>query len=136
MNFPESSSRVLPIKHTYACTRCSLRKVKCNRQAPCESCTRHNVECIFRPPKPSRRRREPIIDKSVDERLKRYEALLRQKGINPDQVEVASEITKHRQSPRQHSVGESDVDWKLPIETLSFKPLLRQGQDGTELVDK
>ena len=71
-------------KHTFACVRCSDRKVKCDRQDPCNACVRHNAPCIFRQPKPPRRRRAAFKDEPADV-LKRYEALLRANGIDPDQ---------------------------------------------------
>jgi Fungal Zn(2)-Cys(6) binuclear cluster domain len=122
-------------KASFACVRCSERKVKCNRQIPCESCIRHNVECIFRQPKPSRRRRELAKDKTVDERLKRYEALLREKGIDPNQVTGTSEPEHHLRNTGSRAEGPEKA-WILPLQSTIFKPRLLQGQGSTELVDK
>ncbi|KAN0099249.1 hypothetical protein V8E51_013024 [Hyaloscypha variabilis] len=132
---PSSIQATSPAKPTYACIRCSARKVKCNRQTPCESCIRHNVECIFRAPKPSKRRREVAKDKAVEERLKHYEALLREKGIDPNPVGATSEVASHYKATNNQPEEAPESNWKLPYESKVFKPLLRQGQDGTELVD-
>jgi hypothetical protein len=69
----------------------------------------------------------------VDERLKRYEALLKEKGINPDQVTSSSEAEHHRKNSRSEA---PETVWRLTSEATVFKPQLRHGQSGTELVDK
>src|SRR5690349_21422327 len=71
-------------RSSFACLRCSERKVKCNRQNPCSACIKHKVQCIFRAPKPPRRQRTPAITEAWEERLRRYETLLRENGIDPD----------------------------------------------------
>ena len=132
---PPSTQGGSQTKPSFACLRCSERKVRCNRQDPCESCVRHNVQCIFRPPKPSRRRRELAKDKSVEERLERYEALLREKGIDPNQVTGGSE-TEHQPKIIESRSEGPEAHWILPLQSTIFKPRLLQGQEGTELVDK
>ncbi|KAL9066410.1 MAG: hypothetical protein Q9157_007144 [Trypethelium eluteriae] len=128
-----------PTKPTFACVRCSERKVKCDKQNPCSSCVRHNVQCIFRPPKPSRRKQRFLKDVLVDEQLKRYEALLREKGIDPNQVKGTSEPKLY---PKSSSKVPETV-WQLPTpvstvsgpQTTIFKPQVLHGQGGTKLVD-
>lgn len=107
---------------TLACVRCSERKVRCDRKAPCNSCVRHNVQCVFRPPKPSRRKRAVAQDEVVLEKLKRYEALLREKGVDPEQAPGSSASESQGEVARQK-------------ETV-FQPQLLQGRKGTKLVDK
>ncbi|KAL6720403.1 hypothetical protein ACLMJK_002325 [Lecanora helva] len=75
----------------FACIRCAERKIKCDKQPQCGVCTKHNVQCVYRPPKVSRRKRRPISDDVTDTRLKHYEALLLEKGINPNEAAGASE---------------------------------------------
>lgn len=133
MNAPASSPSISPTKSTFACIRCSERKVRCDKQNPCNACVRHNVQCIFRPPKPSRRKREFVKDKLVDERLKRYEAILQEKGIDPNQVTGTLEVVHHRTSSRSEA---PETAWTLPPQATIFKPQLLHGQRGTELVDK
>lgn len=141
MNSPASSSSMSSTKPTFACIRCTERKVKCDKEDPCNACVRHNVQCIFRPPKLPRRRRKIVKDALVDERLKRYEALLREKGIDPNQVNGTSEAEYHRDSSRSEV---PETVWQLPTppSTVSgpqatiFKPQLLRGQRGTEYVDK
>lgn len=124
-----------PIKRpaTFACVRCSERKVRCNKQNPCSACTRHNVQCLYRPPKPSRRRRAVANDPAVVERLKHYEALLREKGIDPHQgTATLNPISNGTSTCPEVFEG----NWKLGPQAAVFKPRLVHGQKGTELIDK
>jgi hypothetical protein len=67
--------------------------------------------------------------------MKRYEALLREKGVDPNEVTGASEVEHHDRSASNPSEAPEEV-WKLPSQATIFKPRLLQGQSGTELVDK
>ena len=140
MNPLTSTLGVSPIKPTFACVRCSERKVKCNKQNPCTACVRHNVQCTFRTPKPPQRKRKIPRNELLDERLKCYEVLLQEKGIDRNQSIDASQAEQHGKSSR--SAVPQQI-WQLPTaatdpepqETL-FKPLLLHGQKGTKFVDK
>lgn len=73
----------------------------------------------------------------MDERLKRYEALLREKGIDPDQVIDPKQGASTSDFERTRNPSEdSDRAWQLPIQSTVFKPQLLQGQGNTEFVDK
>ncbi|KAJ6032245.1 hypothetical protein N7540_002977 [Penicillium herquei] len=41
----------------YSCVVCHKRKVKCDRKEPCSRCAKAEVECIYCPPAPPRRRK-------------------------------------------------------------------------------
>lgn len=69
----------------------------------------------------------------VDERLKRYEALLREKCIDPNEVPGISEAENRGMTANGCSDPLKPV-WKQPQATV-FKPQLLVGQNGTELVD-
>ena len=134
--YSSGSSTTTP---AYACIRCSERKVRCDRESPCNACVRHNVQCVFRPSKPSRAKRKFVKDEQVDERLKRLEALLREKGVDPNQVPDASEAEHNDKNPER-----TETVWQMPTpaslatgpQVTIFKPQLLQGQSGTKLVDK
>ena len=79
-NLSPSSSSSRP---TYSCVRCSDRKVKCDRQYPCNACVRHGVQCVFRAPPPPRRKPKRAKELNLKERLKRYEGLLQDLGVDP-----------------------------------------------------
>jgi len=77
----------------------------------------------------------------MDKRLKHYEALLREKGIDPCQVTGASEAELHSKRCRSE-VPETVRRLLIPASAVSepqatiFKPQLLHGQRGTKLVDK
>ena len=81
------------------------------------------------------------MDELVDERLKRYEALLQEKGIDLNQVTSTSEAEHHRENS---SSGAPETVWQLPKaasnasgpQTTIFEPQLLHGQTGTKFVDK
>ncbi|KAL8704293.1 MAG: hypothetical protein Q9201_002547 [Fulgogasparrea decipioides] len=85
-------------------------------------------------------KRDLVKDKLVDERLKRYEALLQTKGIDPNQATGTSEAGQHRKSSRSEV---PETVWQLPTpasvvsgpQATIFKPQLLHGQRGTKLVD-
>ncbi|KAL8871042.1 MAG: hypothetical protein Q9174_003045 [Haloplaca sp. 1 TL-2023] len=141
-----------PAKFKFACVRCAERKVKCDRQDPCHSCIKHNAQCIFRAPKPSRRRKV-VKDALLDERLKRYEAVLVEKGIDPGQV--TSDLPSPSALALCHSETKEDFGriklpdtgqeptWQLPTlasttlgsQFTAFEPKLHEGQKGRSFVD-
>jgi len=72
---PKSSGKVLP------CVLCSQRKVKCDRQTPCSNCVKSRMACVpaAQVKKPRKRR---FAERQLLDRLKSYENLLKQHGIN------------------------------------------------------
>jgi hypothetical protein len=139
MNSTTTSLGTGPPQAPFACVRCSERKVKCDKQSPCTTCVRHKIQCIYRTPKPSRRRRARYKETLIDERLKHYEALLQENGIDMHQMDSVSEIKASQ--PVNHQ-REPDSLWPAPnisvseYRATSFKPQLLQGQSGAKLVDK
>lgn len=88
---------------TYSCIRCADRKVKCDRQRPCSACVKHNVECIFHPPRPRKRQRR--VEQLTD-RLRQYEALLQEKGIEPAKLNEAQETLPQRRTSQAGGASE------------------------------
>ncbi|KIX08632.1 uncharacterized protein Z518_03289 [Rhinocladiella mackenziei CBS 650.93] len=76
----------------HSCVRCAERKVKCDRRQPCDACMRHNVECIFRELPPPRRRKKPTKEEILIARLKLYESILQEKGI--ESQELPTQVSK------------------------------------------
>lgn len=79
---PSPSSAPLG-KSNFACVRCAERKVKCDRQRPCGACVNHNADCVFQPPRPPRRKDRHVKEQIISDRLKYYENLLQEHGIDP-----------------------------------------------------
>ncbi|KPM37974.1 hypothetical protein AK830_g8605 [Neonectria ditissima] len=88
---PSSPPPNVPSKPTFACIRCAERKVKCDRQRPCSACVNHKVDCVFQPPRPPRRRHRQAKDQILTDRLRYYESLLQEKGIEPTNLPADSQ---------------------------------------------
>ncbi|KAI3395048.1 hypothetical protein diail_1871 [Diaporthe ilicicola] len=68
-------------KRVLACVSCQQRKVKCDRQFPCAHCLRADIPCVPAGLVPRQRRRR-FAEKDLLERLRHYEALLRQSHVD------------------------------------------------------
>ncbi|KAJ5136070.1 hypothetical protein N7448_004624 [Penicillium atrosanguineum] len=79
----------------HSCVLCQQRKVRCDQQKPCSNCIRAQVECKVVAPQPARRRKKKLHERDLIERLKKYEALMTQHGIDFDSVgDVGDEATE------------------------------------------
>jgi hypothetical protein len=138
---PTSSSA--SSRPTYSCVRCSDRKVKCNRQKPCSACVKHNVQCVFRPLQPPRKRHKRVKDDILNDRLKRYEALLQEQGIDPNGLPDISE-PEQRRKPSRSKVAAPEKGLQVPTpasitsepERSITKTQLLHGQGRSKFVDK
>ncbi|KAI1737948.1 c6 zinc finger domain-containing protein [Xylaria scruposa] len=74
---PSASTGAKP-QRLLACTFCQRRKTKCDRNFPCENCTKANVECTPRTPAPTYRRQRSRPNKGLQGRLARCEELLKE----------------------------------------------------------
>ncbi|EAW10039.1 transcription factor domain protein [Aspergillus clavatus NRRL 1] len=84
-----------------ACIFCQQRKIRCDREFPCVNCMRAWVPCVPAAGPRPRRRRFP--ERELLERVRRYEALLREHHIpfdplHPSSVEVPSPGTNEKDS--------------------------------------
>ncbi|KAK6501008.1 hypothetical protein TWF506_003764 [Arthrobotrys conoides] len=68
--------------HAFNCVVCKNRKVKCDRQVPCSTCTKLNVECQYVEPGPRKKRKSSSKHENLVQRLNRYEELLKQVESN------------------------------------------------------
>ena len=93
---PREPSRASKSRRILACVLCQQRKVKCDRQFPCNNCVRAGTQCIAAD---TRQRRRRFPERELLERLRRYEGLLRRNNIqfeplHPDPSATVSEITR------------------------------------------
>lgn len=86
----------------YTCQTCAKRKVRCNKATPvCSSCHKGKLECFYQAPPP--RRRKWRFSGDINDRLARYERILSQHGLLPQDVEKSPSIEE------------------LPTETISLR---------------
>jgi hypothetical protein len=94
-----------PTTMQYTCQACAKRKVKCNRAIPtCSSCYRSKLRCSYQAPLPRRQKRRFSSD--VNEKLARYERILHQHGLLPEDADISSSITETPPEPLYiHRIG-------------------------------
>ncbi|KAI0378038.1 hypothetical protein F5Y04DRAFT_166125 [Hypomontagnella monticulosa] len=83
-NSPDAS--MVKVTRGHSCVLCQQRKVRCDKSKPCSNCVKAGVECRVVPPQPPRRRKKRIPERDLVERLRKYEALLSQNGIEFDSL--------------------------------------------------
>ncbi|KAF3767727.1 hypothetical protein M406DRAFT_226655, partial [Cryphonectria parasitica EP155] len=66
----------------HSCVLCQQRKVRCDKNKPCANCVKAGVECKVVPPQPPRRRKKRPHERELIDRLKKYESLLSQHGVD------------------------------------------------------
>jgi hypothetical protein len=93
-NINAPSPEIQPVKSSrgLACIFCQQRKVKCDRQNPCASCTKARVTCTYRTRRAPRRHQSRATEVSLRARLGRLEELLktavaRNEELETDQLE-------------------------------------------------
>lgn len=105
----------MKVTRGHSCILCQQRKVRCDKSKPCSNCVKAGVECRVVPPQPPRRRKKRVPERDLVERLRQYEALLTQHGIEFDGLgpdvkiadpgtvqdgdELDTEFVRHRASP-------------------------------------
>lgn len=92
-NVPSSDANVLKVTRGHSCILCQSRKVRCDKSKPCSNCIKAGVECRVIPPQPPRRRKKRVAERDLVERLRKYEALLTQNGIEFDGLGPDVKIT-------------------------------------------
>lgn len=99
-NIPISSSG--PQLNKRSCSRCSQRKVRCDKVYPCSACVKAEVECTFPGPKRARRtlNRPPVSELLTRLKLLEEEVgQLRSTRRNPD-TDHTPELDDHPNLPK------------------------------------
>ncbi|ROW02361.1 hypothetical protein VSDG_02597 [Cytospora chrysosperma] len=66
----------------HSCVLCQQRKVRCDKQKPCANCVKAGVGCKVVAPQPPRRRKKKPQERELIDRLRKYESLLAQHGVD------------------------------------------------------
>jgi len=81
----------------YTCQSCARRKIKCDKASPkCTSCRKGSVECVYQAP-PTRRKKRKLSGDG-GERLARYEQILREHNLLPQEQEGETTATPTQQA--------------------------------------
>ena len=114
----ESPRSAMRPPRVLSCVLCQQRKVRCNREFPCFNCTRAGVQCI--PANGARQRRRRFPERELLERLRRYEALLRQNNIPFDPLHApAAESPCQSETPRGSNSPEKTTESTVGMDQLS-----------------
>jgi hypothetical protein len=133
----------------HSCVLCQQRKVRCDKQKPCANCVKAQVECRVVPPQPPRRRRKKPHERELIDRLKKYESLLAQHGVNfepiaddlkasdnaEDVADLGQDLSTLKTSPESSAPTEynqGDGDEKSG-DRLLLNKLTRLSSEGTSL---
>jgi len=111
----------------HPCVLCQQRKVKCDRNDPCQNCTKARTECIPASALPPRRRKKRFAEAELLARLRKYEEHLKAYGADIDAInredgpvlsKVPPEIKHHHDSHCSRPVVEI-------VRPLSFRRSLK-----------
>jgi hypothetical protein len=142
-NTPSLASPTSSNRPTYSCVRCSDRKVRCDRQNPCSACLRHDVQCVFRAPPPPRRKKKRPQDGNLKDKLKRYEALFQNLGVDPNGLPNNAKMVQGRMLVGSEvDMMEGEALLPTPASTVTeperaiTTSQVLQGQGRSKVVDK
>lgn len=103
---PGSEASAMKLTRGHSCVLCQQRKVRCDKQKPCANCVKANVDCRVVPPQPPRRRKKKPHERDLIDRLRKYEALLSQHGVNFDPI-------AHDLKPSENADDVADLEQDL-----------------------
>ena len=137
-----SPSSSMPSRPTYSCVRCADRKVKCDRQRPCSACVKHNVDCVYNASQPPRKRHQRVKTQILTDRLRHYEALFQEQGIDPSKLPHTPDSEPRRRMSHTVTVISNECHLQTPSSTESEpsqcinKTQVLHGQGRFKFVDK
>ncbi|KAH6631602.1 fungal-specific transcription factor domain-containing protein [Chaetomium tenue] len=103
---PAPEPAAMKLTRGHSCVLCQQRKVRCDKQKPCANCVKAHVECRVVPPQPPRRRKKKPHERDLIDRLRKYESLLSQHGVNFDPI-------AHDLKPSDHGDDVADLEHDL-----------------------
>ncbi|EME45203.1 hypothetical protein DOTSEDRAFT_71050 [Dothistroma septosporum NZE10] len=96
---PQHSGQDVPLM-PYTCVTCAKRKVKCDKSGPpCNTCRKAKLtdDCHYQEPAPRKRKRKPEED--LQDRVQRYEDLLKKHDLLPADIEDSTVISDIDRTP-------------------------------------
>lgn len=111
---PSASSRLSKSQRTLACLLCQQRKVKCDRKLPCTNCLKFKAECVPAALNPRQRKRR-FPERELQERIRKYEDLLRRHNINFDPLhQSATGSNRSLGRASGHDTDDEQLEMKNP----------------------
>ncbi|KAF2478847.1 mitogen-activated protein kinase [Neohortaea acidophila] len=108
------TSNKTPSTMPYTCQNCAKRKIKCDKIAPiCSSCRKGRLDCFYQAPPPRRRKRK--LSDDINEKVARYERILSENGLLPDD----GDASPGRREPERTTSIMQGTDFKTPGTLLS-----------------
>jgi hypothetical protein len=93
----------------HPCVLCQQRKVKCDRNDPCQNCTKARVECISASTMPPRKRKKRFPEAELLARLRKYEEHLKAYGADIDAINRSESPVAPKEmaevKPNAHGAG-------------------------------
>ncbi|EWG49974.1 hypothetical protein FVEG_09315 [Fusarium verticillioides 7600] len=123
-------------KPLLSCTFCRNRKVRCDRQLPCKTCTNRGIglSCTYESSGPSKGKSKV----SVGDRIQQLEELVRsllaqqQSAPDVDPDGLIQELSSQAKSPQSvYTVPVASLTENTPVPAVSCAPI-SQGNGGTE----
>lgn len=120
----------------FACARCRLRKIKCDRQVPCSTCKMAHTDCRPLEPRPRKIRAKtrvtPVVDSS---RLQRLEGLVQRLMASKDPQREASEIQSPPTGGEHEDAGAGEHDFAGRVVTENSRRRYVTSDLWLELLD-
>ncbi|KAJ5623006.1 hypothetical protein N7490_011611 [Penicillium lividum] len=93
-----------------ACKPCRRKKIKCDGELPCKSCSDKHAECVYAEPSNSTCSVDPLYVKRLEKRIQMLEGTLQQQPTNPQHMigrenDKSPAGTFSQQEPSVHSNG-------------------------------
>ncbi|TPX07638.1 uncharacterized protein E0L32_010636 [Thyridium curvatum] len=106
---PPPEPSVMKLTRGHSCVLCQQRKVRCDKNKPCGNCLKAGVDCRVIPPQPPRRRKKKPHERDLFDRLRKYETLLLQHGVQFEPIaaeyKTSDASTLDEVDELQHDLG-------------------------------
>jgi hypothetical protein len=124
-----------PNLKSYSCLICRQRKVKCNRQIPCNNCIKSEKQCSFIPPVRGKRKKIKPVTEGLHAKVRRYEELLRSCGVEVDVAEDLNDSSSESASILDAEIDE-DVERQTDNEDIAMRPKLVTKEGTSRYFDR
>ncbi|KAG5657463.1 hypothetical protein KAF25_006027 [Fusarium avenaceum] len=113
-----------------ACVLCQQRKVKCDRTFPCSTCKKNGAQCV--PATQPRQRKRRFPERELLERLRKYEAIMRQNNVKFDALHDGTNDVKSSPDDyySDHEQGDDESSRARSEETTEAKDIWKAMRQG------